>query len=120
MTINQKTLLLDLVAWDLVLDADGNIAAANAPYSIAQDVASAERTFVGECWYDTLLGLPYWQKILGKFPPLSFVNQQLIDQAMTVPNVEKVKVEFASFSDRALTGQVQIIDSDGVESGVSF
>lgn len=120
MAINQKTLLLDLTVWDLVLDVNGNIAAANAPYSIAQDVASAERTFAGECWYDTLLGLPYWNKILGQFPPLSFVNQQMIDEAFTVPNVAQVKVEFASFNNRELTGQVQVIDTDGVESGVSF
>lgn len=120
MTINQKTLLLDLDAWDLVLDSNGNIAVANAPYSIAQDVASAERTFVGECWYDTRLGLPYWQKILGQYPPLSFVSQRLIDEAMRIPNVREVKVTYSNFLDRKLTGSVQIIDSDGVESGVTF
>ena len=77
MTIIQNSLLLDQAQWDIVLDVNGNIALASAPYSIAQDVASAVRTFVGECWYDNSLGLPYWQNILGKFPPLQFVDQKI-------------------------------------------
>ena len=43
-----KTLLLDLNAWDLVLDSSGNIALASEPYSVVQDVASALRTFAGD------------------------------------------------------------------------
>jgi hypothetical protein len=120
MTITQKTLLLDQSAWDLVLDANGNIAVAGAPYSVAQDVASAVRTFLGECWYDTTQGLPYWQQILGKYPPLSFVKQKIIDTALTVPNVVKAEVFFTRFSGRTLTGQIQIIDTDGVSSNVAF
>jgi hypothetical protein len=120
MTINQTTLLLDQSAWDLVLDSNGNWAIANAPYSIAQDVASAVRTFKSECWYDVSQGLPYWQNILGQRPPLSFIRQQIINAAMTVPNVAQVKVTFDGFSNRQLTGQIQIIDTDGVASNVSF
>jgi hypothetical protein len=120
MTINQTTLLLDQGAWDLVLDINGNIALAAAPYSVAQDVASAVRCFLGDCWYDTTIGLPYFQQILGKYPPLSFVRKQITNAAFTVPNVEKVNVVFAGFSNRLLTGQIQIIDSDGVASDVSF
>jgi len=120
MTINQNTLLLDQAAWDLVLDSGGNIALAGAPYSIAQDVASAVRTFLGECWYDTTQGLPYWQQILGKYPPLPFVKQKIINAAMSVPNVAEVKVVFRGFVNRVLTGQIQIIDTDGFASGVAF
>jgi hypothetical protein len=120
MTINQTTLLLDQSAWDLVLDINGNIAIANAPYSIAQDVASAVRTFLGECWYDTSQGLPYWSSILGQRPPLSFIRQQVINAALSVPNVAEAKVTFDGFSGRQLTGQVQIIDTDGVAANVSF
>ena len=39
MTIIQNSLLLDQAQWDIVLDVNGNIALASAPYSIAQDVA---------------------------------------------------------------------------------
>jgi hypothetical protein len=43
-----NTLLLDVSSWDLCLDAAGNIAMASNPYSIAQDAASAIRTFAGD------------------------------------------------------------------------
>lgn len=120
MTINQKTLLLDQAAWDLVLDAGGNIAVANAPYSIAQDVSSAVRTFIGECWYDNSLGIPYWENVLGQVPPLSYIKQQAVDAALTIPNVAQAQVVIDSFDGRELTGQVQIIDTDGIASNVSF
>ena len=120
MTIIQNTLLLDQSAWDLVLDVNGNIALAAAPYSIAQDVASATRTFLGECWYNTELGLPYWQQILGNYPPLQFIKQQIIIQALTIPNVVNGEVTFQSFADRVLSGQIQIIDTDGAVNNVAF
>lgn len=118
--ITQKTLLLDQGAWDLVLDANGNMAVADAPYSIAQDVASAVRTFLGECWYDTAQGLPYWQQILGKYPPLPFVKQKIVQTALSVPNVAKANVYFTRFAGRKLSGQIQVIDTDGIASNVAF
>jgi len=120
LAINQQTMLLDQSAWDLVLDNNGNWAAANAPYSIAQDVASAVGTFLGECWYNQSLGIPYWQNILGQNPTLSYYRSQIVAAAMTVPNVSKVNVIFSEFTNRVLTGQIQIIDTDGVESDISF
>lgn len=115
-----NTLLLDQKAWDLVLDASGNIALAGEPYAIAQDVASAVRTFVGECWYDTTQGLPYWQQILGQYPAASLIKKKIENAALTVPKVAKVKSVLISLDGRGLTGQIQIIDTDGVESGVTF
>lgn len=120
MSIIQNTLLLDQTVWDLVLDVNGNIALAGVPYSIAQDVASATRTFLGECWYDTSQGIPYWQQILGEFPPLQYVAEQIQDAALTVPNVVAAKVTFTSFQNRALSGQIQIIDTDGATNNVAF
>lgn len=120
MSIIQNTLLLDQTVWDLVLDVNGNIALAGAPYSVAQDVASATRTFLGECWYDTSLGIPYWQQILGEFPPLQYVAEQIQDAALTVPNVVAAKVTFTSFKNRSLAGQIQIIDTDGATNNVAF
>lgn len=120
MTIIQNTLLLDQDAWDLVLDVNGNIALAGAPYSIAQDVASATRTFLGECWYDTDLGLPYWQQILGELPPLQYISQQLEAASYTIPNVVAAQATFTSFQDRNLAGQIQIIDTDGATNNVAF
>lgn len=120
MTINQTTLALDSDAWDLILDINGNWALANAPYSIAQDVATAVKTMLGECWYDTSLGLPYQDTILGASPPLSLIQQLIITEALKVPNVVKATVVFVGVTDRVLSGQIQIIDTDGTSTGVNF
>lgn len=120
MTIIQNTLLLDQVAWDLVLDVNGNIALAGTPYSIAQDVASAVRTFLGECWYDTTQGLPYWQEILGDLPPLQYISGKIQAAALSVPNVVSAEVTFTSFTNRSLAGQILIIDTDGAANNVAF
>lgn len=114
------TLLLDQREWDLVLDVNGNIALADTPYSVAQDVASAVRTFIGECYYDTSLGIPYWQQILGRHPPLSFVKQKIIHAALTVQAVSSAKVVFTNFSGRKLAGQVIISLVNGSTATVAF
>lgn len=118
--INQTTLALDSDAWDLVLDINGNWALGNAPYSIAQDVATAVKTMLGECWYDITLGLPYQSVILGESPPLSLVKQLIITEAVKVPNVVTATVIFVGLVGRVLSGQIQIIDTDGNEIGVTF
>ncbi len=59
---------LDTVAWDLTVDTTGNIAVASNPYSMAQDAASAIRTFQGEVYYDTTLGIPFGNKSSVNFP----------------------------------------------------
>lgn len=115
-----NTLLLDRGAWDLVLDARGNIALAQAPYAIAQDVASAVRTFIGECWYDTGQGLPYFQRVLGQAPPGAFLKQTIIDAALTVPGVTSATVQWLAFKDRALSGRIQVTDSSGATSAIAF
>jgi hypothetical protein len=120
MSIIHNTLLLDQDAWDLVLDVNNNIALAEAPYSIAQDVASATRTFLGECWYNTNLGLPYFQQILGEFPPLQFVNQEIVTSSLTVQDVTSAEVTFTSFKDRNLSGQILITDTDSATNTVAF
>lgn len=115
-----KTLLLDQTAWDLVLDAAGNIAVASEPYQIAQDVASAIRCFLGECWYDTSLGLPYRESILGKLPAASFVKSQIEKAALTVLNVASATVVSLAINDRGVTGEVDVTQTDGSTQTVSF
>lgn len=115
-----QTLLLDQSQWDLVLDIEGNIAVASAPYAVAQDVASAVRVFLGELWYDTAQGVPYFQDILGERPSLQFLKSEIEAVALTVPTVAKARCLFASFEGRTLTGQIQIIDDTGVTNNVTF
>ncbi len=116
-----KTLLLDTVAWDLVLDINGDIAVASDPYSLAQDAASAIRLFQGELWYDTTLGVPYWSQILGESPPpLSLMKQKFVDAAMTVPGVVAAVCFISGVEGRRVTGQVQVTDQNGVLSVAGF
>lgn len=114
-----STLLLDQGAWDLCLDANGNIAVAQPPYALAQDVASAIRTFLGECWYDTSLGVPY-RNILGKNPPISYLIAQMEAAALTVPGVVSASCTIQSVKGRTVTGQVAFTDSSGATQTVSL
>ena len=119
MTI-QNTLLLDQSAWDLVLDINGDIALAGTPYSYSQDVASAVRTFLGECWYDTSLGLPYWEQILGKLPPAGYIEQQISAQALTIPNITAADTTIVDFTNRDIKGVILITDVDSNAAIVAF
>ncbi len=102
------TLLLDTSSWDLVLDARGNIAVASTPYSLAQDAASAIKTFLGEVYWDTTVGVPYLTQILGKNPPIALLKARLAATAMTVPGVASAECFISSISSRGLSGQVQV------------
>lgn len=114
------TLFLSPDTWDLTLDAFGNVALASAPYSLAQDAASAVRTFLGEVYYDTTQGVPYSQDILGHLPSLALVKADLVAAAMTVPGVDSAQVFITSFENRVLGGQVQVTDGAGVTTATNF
>jgi hypothetical protein len=114
------TLLVAQDDWDLVLDASGNIAVASNPYSISQDVASAIKTFLSEVYYDTSQGIPYFQSILGQRPPLRLIKSQIEKAALTVPETVSARCLFAAFSNRKLTGQVQVIDQDSQTHNINF
>ncbi len=107
-------------SWDLTLDGAGNIAVGDSDISIAQDVASACRTFLGECWYDNSLGMPYWQSILGKYPSGSLVSAKLIGQALLIQDVEAATVPALNLSNRAMTGTMVIQDTGGQTYTVSL
>ena len=115
-----STLLLDTVAWDLVLDSNGNIALAQPPYAVAQDVASALRLFQGELWYDTSPGVPYWQELIGSNPTTAQIAAALNAAAKSVPGVVDAQTVITSFSDRGISGQVQFTTSDGVSLTVNL
>lgn len=106
--------------WDLCLDAEGNIAVADDPYAVAQDVASAVRTFLGEVWYDTTLGIPYFEQVLGKSPPASLLRNFFETAAKTVPGVVAAAATIDSVVDRVVNGQIQITTSSGVTISVGL
>lgn len=115
-----KTLLLDAVNWDLVIDSSGNIAVASDPYAPAQDAASAARLFAGELWYNTTLGINYFGLVLGKTPSLPLLKTAWSNAAMRVPGVTAAKSFISSFKDRTVTGQLQITDSAGKTTNLNI
>ncbi len=115
-----RTVLLDTVAWDLVVDARNNIAVAEEPYALAQDAASAIRLFLDELWYDTVKGIPYDTTILGQEVPLALLKQQFSAAALTVPGIVNAQVFIRSIDGRDVQGQVQVTDANGVISVAGF
>lgn len=108
-----KTLLLDRSQWDLVLDAAGNMAVADAPYATAQDIASNQRTLRGECWYNTGLGIPYLDSVLGQAPPRALLQHYLEDAAKQVPLVVNARTQFTTFTDGRVGGTTESTLADG-------
>lgn len=116
-----STLLLDRTTWDLAVDASGNIAMASAPYATAQDISSAVRVFQGECWYNTALGLPYLNKILGRNQSVSVFRSNVEQVAATVPEVASVKCVLSRMNaSRQLSGVILFTTDSGSTSSVSF
>ena len=115
-----ETLLLDTVKWDLALDTAGNIAVATEPYAQAQDAASAIKTFEGECYYDTTKGIPYFEQILGHSPPVSLMKAYINEAALTVPGVVSSQCYITDWSNRKVSGQVQITNTSGVVTATGF
>jgi hypothetical protein len=115
-----STVLLNPSTWDLMIDANRNIAVAAAPYALAQDAASAIKLFKGEDYYDTTRGVPYWQEILGQFPPLALIKARWNAAAKTVPLVTDAQTFINSITQRDVSGQVQITDVNGGFAVVSF
>lgn len=119
MTIH-NTVLLNPNTWEFMLDSAGNIAIATHPYSIAQDVASACKLFYGELWYNTGIGVPYFEQILGKVVDIAVLKNYLIQAALTVPGVVKANVVITGYNHRELQGVVQFIDENGTQGQVSL
>ena len=116
-----NTLLLDRTTWDLLLDASGNIAVASDVYAIAQDISSAVRVFLGECWYDTTQGMPYRQNILGRSQSVAAFQKQVEQVALTVTGVADAQCLVSGLtSSRQMTGAILFTTSSGTTGNVSF
>jgi len=87
---------------------------------LAQDAASAIRLFQGELWYDVRPGVPYFERILGRFPPLSLVKARFTEAALRVPGVVRATCYIAGIKGRVLTGQVQVTDAAGRTTLATF
>lgn len=115
-----NTLLLNPGSWDLMVDANGNIAMATEPYANAQDVASACRLFAGELYYDTSKGIPYLSSVLGVDVPAQSVESLYEEAALTVPDIVEAKCTLQQDSARNMIGTVQAINTAGQLLNVQF
>lgn len=115
-----NTVYLNPATWDLDIDANGNVAMASPTYSVAQDVASVCKTWLGEVPYDTTLGIPYEQSILGYSPPLSLLASWYEQAALTVPGVTNaVCILQFDKEGRNLTGQIQLtVDNETINVSI--
>lgn len=108
------TIFLHPQKWDICIDDFGNIAMAESPYAIAQDVASACRLWLGEARYDTTRGIPYGTSLLGELPPQSLIASWFETEAETVPEVESAQVVLSfDQTTRQMSGQIQITQTSG-------
>lgn len=117
--VNYNTMLLDIDTWDHVVDASGNWAIAGPPYSQAQDASSAIRTWLGEVYYNTTIGVPY-DSIFGKVPNIPLLKSYLVAAAKTVPGVTSAVVYISSIVGRNVSGQVQITNENGQTATAAF
>ena len=109
--------------WDLTVDANGNIAVLDEPDSLAQDAASAIQTYLGECYFDTTIGVPWLEQILGVNPPpsLPLLKQILVDAVLNAnSDIASAQVFITSFSNRAISGQVQVVSTVGQIAAANF
>jgi hypothetical protein len=116
------TLLLNVATWDLTLDSGNNIASVTGAYSTAQNVASSIRTFLGELWYDTEQGIPYFQEVLGFGVNQAQIQNAMDDAALAVPGVLKAKTVLQSLdrSTRTITGTIYVTDVAGQDLNITF
>lgn len=101
------TLLLDRDQWDLCLTSGGDMAVASEPYSQAQDIASECRLILGEAYYETTRGVPYFTEILGRFQPVQIIKEALANAAQLVPGVSGATVYLDTLANREIGGQIQ-------------
>ena len=115
------SIFVDSVNNDLAVDINGNLQIATGGFALALAAACAIRTFQSEVYYDSTQGLPYFQAILGKNPPLEYVRARLADAALNAdPDIVASQVYFSSLTNRDLSGQVQTTDSTGKIAASNF
>lgn len=115
-----STVLLNPQTWDLMVSASKDIAVAAEPYALAQDAASAIKLFQGEDYYDTTRGIPYFEQILGHWPPIPVMKSYFVNAALTVPDVVAAQAFVTSVVDRRPAGQVQVTSVTGELSTAGF
>jgi len=116
-----KTLLLDVDAWDVTLDASGQIATAIGPYSIAQNVANIVRLFTDDAWYDRARGIPHFAIDLAQRPDPAVLRSRVRAAVLQVDGVAEAEVSTELDEDgRVLGGDVRLTLETGEVADVAL
>lgn len=108
-----RTLFLLPSTWDLELDTSGNIAVASDIYQLAQDVASACRTFLRDVYYNQNQGIAYFENVLGYNGfPLSLYKLYLEQAAISIIGVASANAQL-QMTGRTVTGAILFTTDDG-------
>lgn len=115
------TLLLDPETWDIGLDAKGNIATVQNPYSCAQDAATACALFQGENFYDVTIGIPYSTNVLGEHPGIGAIQTWLENEALRLPYIRQASaIIFTDDTNRTASGEINVVDTNGIKSTINL
>ena len=104
--------------WDLTLTVGGNLAVISGTGRIVQDVASYERVFLGEGWYDQDAGIPYLMRELAALPPAELVTARANRRGLEVPGVAAINTVLTEFRKRTLHGIIRVKTAEGAEAEI--
>lgn len=113
-------LYLDPGTGDLYVPDNGVIRMTSGTLeTLAQRLRIKLRTFMGEWFLDTTIGVPYYQDILGvKNPDLGIIASIFRRQLLADPDVDSVpRLDVALNSDRSLS---VVIDVYGIDRGIEI
>lgn len=115
-----KSLFLDPNTWNLAVDTNRNIAVAEDPYALAQNVSNAVRVFKPEVYFDINYGIDYNAEILGKRPPVALIKQRYEELALTVAGVVSALCVITSITNRVCSGYIKVTDINGLTLTAGF
>lgn len=122
MTIRTLSLLLNENTWDIGLDDKGNIATTENPYAIAQNVACAVSTFLGESIADTSIGVDYLNFQDGK--RVQYLSFLYMKEAKRLEYVKDAKAmlyyDKEGMKTRKLSGIIAVTDTDNTETTLTM
>ncbi|MEX9565955.1 hypothetical protein ABMZ87_17775 [Morganella morganii] len=100
--------------WDWTIDKNGNIDTKTGGAAVAQDVASACATFLGEVYYNDKLGIPYQTEILGKAFSSAYLSGKLEAEARRIePVTDAVASVFFDSVTRRVSAKIMTQTGDG-------
>lgn len=76
--------------------------------NVAQRLRIRLLTFEGEWFLDTVYGIPYWQRILGKKPTRSAIDQILQQEILEESGVKEIVSFSSSFVNRKYSAQFRV------------